>query len=55
MILKQKIIVLLLNNCNFSAVMTCNINMQYAEYLIWDPKGVTAHKLRITGIEVIEV
>lgn len=45
----HKIIPLLLCNCNFVTVMSCNVNIWYAGYLVYDSKGVVAHRLRTTN------
>jgi hypothetical protein len=49
--LDDNIILLLLHNCNFASGMNCNVNFWYAEYLMWDPKRVTTHRLRNAALD----
>jgi hypothetical protein len=46
----HKTISLLLLNWNFATVMNHNINGWYTGYLIQNPKGVVAHRLRTTAV-----
>lgn len=35
---------------NFATVMSCNVNIWYARYLMCNPQGVASHRLRNTAL-----
>ena len=47
----HQIISVLLHKYNFATIMNCYIDIWYVGYLIYDPKRVATHRLRITDLE----
>ena len=47
----NKIILLLLYNCNFASIMNCNVNIWYAGYLVFDPWRSCSTGWEITLLE----